>query len=101
MEALPVNARVPARPGGNPLRQVVKDLRSLDGQALDAAREQGLTYAQARREADPLSRPYRPEPLLPRTVAFVRDMRFRGGLPLFRQTARAVGWCGLDAEASR
>lgn len=100
MEALPANARVPGRPGGSPLRQLATGLRSLDGRALDSAREKGLTYAQARQEADPLTRPYRPEPL-PRALAFVRDMRFRDGLPLFRKTARAVGWCGLDAEASR
>lgn len=76
------------------LAEALEGLRQLDFAAVDAAREvEGATYASVRAaSAEP------PAPAPSRSAGFVADMRHRGGLPLFRQTAREVGWCGLEAE---
>lgn len=89
------------------MRQAAKSLRrGIAWDALEAARRQeGLTYAQAlaaRTAAPcPLSPEWQPpaRPEMSRAEAFAEDMRHTTGLPLFRRTAHAGGWRGVDQGA--
>jgi hypothetical protein len=41
-----------------------------------------------------------PAPVPPsRAERFIADLRHKGGLPLFRGTAREIGWCGLHQDS--
>lgn len=82
MNAVRAHAPVPPPPGA-----------CVTVPALPRRRPAPAARVTARSAATPAAAPSRAE-------LFIADMRIRGGLPLFRQTARAVGWCGLDGEAS-
>jgi len=86
MEEVPSIARGP--------RRYVPESRVVLEQVLDGLRNLPVPAA-----GEP------PIPLVPlpareesRPAAFVADMRFRDGLAIFRKTAHAVGWSGLDND---
>ncbi len=83
------------------LARALGGLREVDFTAVELARQQeGATHVSVRaariRRADAPVPEAGPAPS--RAERFIADMRFRGGLPLFRQVAHKTGWCGLDTD---
>ena len=93
-----------ARTARAAIEQALRGIERIDFRALDAAKaREGLTHAGTRpADVDPLTAPDWPaaDPAASRADQFIADMRMakRGGLPLFRQVAREVGWRGLNEE---
>ncbi len=111
MAVLPADAEVPvlvATKDPGALQRAAGLLWQVDFADVDTARQtEGVTYAsvhaaRAVQRSAPVfgTPPAAPEaaPAPSRADLFVADMRFRGGLPLFRRTAHAVGWRGLNEE---
>jgi len=101
-----VTAPIPAAGGqhARPVRRHVPEARELLEKVLDGLRnlpdrDPGPANAAVLVRPPYTAEPLRTPPAVPgRADRFTADMRHRGGLPVFRQTAHAAGWLGLDAD---